>query len=208
MPRTQRLQRNLRAGHLLRRQPHPLGPKGLRRRRSQRLLASLHGRKRLPRIDRTDPGGHRRRPLRRHDRRRLQGLLHHQRTARRPRTPTKAPTSTRPKSPNSGATLSLISTGAGACEPVSNENGAHWNSLESAQLRCRSRSAAVGEWPLEKDRTRRQRRRHPLLPLPRAPRRRVKRHRKPAQPLPRRSRICPALHRHPQPRRPGRARLR
>ena len=69
------------------------------------------------------------------------------------RTPTKAPISTQAEVSESGATLNRISTGTegtgntDACEPVSNKDGAHWNSLEATANCGVSRSAAVGGWP-------------------------------------------------------------
>ena len=81
-----RSDRHRRARHLHRRLPHPLGQKVAEETRGQRLLAPLHGRRRLGPLDRPHPRRHRRRPLRRHERRRLQGLLLLRRTPHRAKT--------------------------------------------------------------------------------------------------------------------------
>ena len=105
------------------------------------------------------------------------------------RTPTTAPTSIEAEVTVMLANISQltrISTGidgtgnTDACDPVSNSNGPHWNTIGS-------------ELKLRRGRDRRRwrsglRRWLDLLPLPREARRPLQRHREPAQPLPRSSR--------------------
>ena len=92
-------------------------------------------------------------------------------------------------------TLTRVSTGtdgtgnSDACDPVSNSNGSHWNTVGSAED-CGVVAIGGGGGVAADDRL-------DLLPLPRAARRPHKRHPKPAQPLPRRPGSGPALHCHP-----------
>ena len=203
MPRPRRYQRDRRARHLHRRLPHPLRPEGLRRRRRQRLLAPLHGHRRLGTKRSTSPPGPR------------DGVLFDGMTAdgskvffttkdkhcSPTKTPTQAPTSMRPKSRSEGATLTRISTGTegtgntDACDPVAKLTDGR-TGTRSARPDCGV--VAIGGGGGSGRRSGRD-----LLPLPRAARRRRQRHRKPAQPLPRRPRLCPALHCHPRPQRPA-----
>ena len=118
------------------------------------------------------PGTTERRPLRRHDRRRLEGLLHDHGPARRATTPTRAPTSTQADVSGSGAvTLSLVSTGTGgagnsdACEPAATRSTTTGTRSPATPTATPSRSAAAAVSPPATA---------PLLPQPGAARRPVR----------------------------------
>ena len=142
------------------------------------------------------PGADRRRPLRRHDRRRLQGLLHTtDRTPHRRRHRHTAPTSTRPRSAEGqpadpGSPPAPKATGnTDSCDPAANTAP---QTLEHDRRRRKLRR--------RRDRRRRRsrlRQRHDLLPLPRA----ARRHPRTASRTPPTStspaRRGPALRRHP-----------
>ena len=145
-----------RARHLRRRLADPGRPEGLDRRRGQQPTGTSTCTS-APRPTRsTWPRHHDRRPLRRHVRRRHEGLLHDPRQTRSRPTPTPAPTSTRPTSTGAGpVTPKLVSVGtrrAGntdACTPC-RRSRPNWNAVSGAgQLRRgrprRRRRRGVGD---------------------------------------------------------------
>ena len=163
-------ERDRRARHLQRRLRVVIGQLVSDRRRRQPLLAPLHGHQRLSQTIDLTPGTDRRRPLRRHDRRRLQGLLHHRRRAPRRRRRRQAPTSTRRKLGEAERDPHLASPPAAAhrqhrlLRPGRPTPPTYTGTRSTPRRKLRRR----------RDRRRwgsGLRRRHDLLPLPRAARR-------------------------------------
>ena len=148
----------------------------------------------------------RRRPLRRHDRRRLQGLLHHQGQAPAARTtPTKAPTSTRPKSPKAGTLTLHLDRRSGPATPTpatrSQTPTAPTGTRSAPTEDCGVVAIGGGGGVASESRL-------DLLPLPELARQPGTRHRKTSPTSTSPPRLSASLHRHPRARRPARPRRR